>query len=93
MTDHLLRQAAASSIALTPLQRLTRFAQDMGTFTDRAVIAKRILLELCDATTSHQGALYLLDREHDQYDRVMTVGIQNTSTALPSLAPTHALIH
>lgn len=92
MTDHLLRQAAASSIALTPLQRLTRFAQDMGTFTDRAVIAKRILLELCDATTSHQGALYLLDREHDQYDCVMTVGIQNTSTTLPSLAPTHALI-
>ncbi|MEK6533826.1 MAG: ATP-binding protein [Nitrospirota bacterium] len=92
MTDHPLRHATASSTALTPLQRLTRFTQDMGTFTDRAVIAKRILLELCDATTSHQGALYLLDREHDQYDRVMTVGIQNTSAALPSLAPTHALI-
>ncbi|MCS6292890.1 MAG: GAF domain-containing protein [Nitrospira sp.] len=92
MTDHPLRHATPSSTALTPLQRLTRFTQDMGTFTDRAVIAKRILLELCDATTSHQGALYLLDREHDQYDRVMTVGIQNTSAALSSLASTHALI-
>ena len=92
MTDHPLRHATASSTALTPLQRLTRFAQDMGTFTDRAVIAKRILLELCDATTSHQGALYLLDREHDQYDRMMTVGIQNTTAPVPSFAPTHSLI-
>jgi len=64
----------------------------MGTLTDRAVIAERILVELCDATTSHQGALYLLDREHDRYDLVMTVDLQNTTAALPSFASTHALI-
>jgi signal transduction histidine kinase len=92
MTDRPLRHATASSTALTPLQRLTRFTQDMGTLTDRAVIAERILVELCDATTSHQGALYLLDREHDQYDLVMTVDLQNTTAALPSFASTHALI-
>ncbi len=93
MTDHPLPQATALFTALTPLQRLTRFAQDMGTLTDRAVIAKRILVELCDATTSHRGALYLLDREHDRYDRVMTVGLENTTAALPSFTSTHPLIH
>jgi len=92
MTDSPLHQADASSITLTPLQRLTRFAQDMGTFADRTVIAERILVELCDATASRQGALYLLDREHDQYERVMTIGIQNTATARSAFAPTHLLI-
>lgn len=92
MTDHSLRHATASSTALTPLQRLTRFTQDMGTLINRAVIAERILIELCDATTSQQGALYLLDREHDQYARVMTVGTQDTSATLLCLASTHALI-
>ena len=92
MTDHSLRHATASSTALTPLQRLTRFTQDMGTFTDRAVIAERILVELCDATASQQGALYLLDREHNQYARVMTVGTQDTSATIPCFASTHALI-
>ncbi|MCC6141465.1 MAG: hypothetical protein IT389_12720 [Nitrospira sp.] len=92
MTTSPSHQAADSSIVLTPLQRLTRFAQDMGTLTDRAVIAERILIELCDATDSQQGALYLLDREHDQYDCVMTVGSQNTSTAIASFASTHTLI-
>ncbi|SPP66779.1 ATP-binding protein [Nitrospira lenta] len=92
MTDHPLRQVTPSSITLTPLQRLTRFAQDMGTFTDRTVIAERILFELCDATSSHQGALYLLDREHDQYERMMTLGMSNSSTAFPSLASAHPLI-
>jgi signal transduction histidine kinase len=92
MTDHPLRHATASFTALTPLQRLTRFAQDMGTFTDRAVITERILVELCDATTSHQGALYLLDREHDQYDCVMTVGLQNTMATVHSFTPTHTLV-
>ncbi len=92
MTTPPLRQAAASPIVLTPLQRLTRFAQDMGPLTDRTVIAERILVELCNATTSCQGALYLLDREHDRYDRVMTVGSQNTWAAIASFAPTHTLV-
>ena len=92
MTDHPLHQATVSSAAITPLQRLTRFAQDMGMLTDRPVIAKRILVELCDATTCRQGALYLLDREHDQYDCVMTVGLQNTTALVPSFAPAHILV-
>ncbi|MEQ1794694.1 MAG: ATP-binding protein [Nitrospira sp.] len=92
MTDRTLHNAIASPIALSPLQRLTRFAQDMGTLTDRTVIAERILVELCEITTSRQGALYLLDREHDRYDRMMTVGVQNTSPDLLFFAPTHALV-
>lgn len=92
MTDRTLHDAIVSPIAGTPLQRLTRFAQDMGTLTDRTVIAERILIELCEITTSRQGALYLLDREHDVYERVMTVGIQNTPADLLSFSPAHALI-
>ena len=92
MIDRTLHDALASPIAVTPLQRLTRFAQDMGTLTTRAVIAERILVELCDVTTCQQSALYLLDREHDQYDRVMTVGTQDPAITLLCVAPAHALV-
>lgn len=92
MTDRTLRNAIAAPTALTPLQRLTRFAQDMGIIENRAVVAERILAELCDVTTFRQGALYLWDREHDRYDRVMTSGVQTAPTDLLSFAPTHSLI-
>ena len=92
MTDHALHNATASPVAHTPLQRLTRFAQDMGTLATRTTIAERILTELCDVTNSRKGALYLLDREHDQYDRIMTFGTPPASTDLVSLAPTHILV-
>lgn len=92
MTDRTRHNATASPLATTPLQRLTRFAQDMGTLTTRAAIAERILAELCEITNSRQGSLYLLDREHDQYDRVMTFGSPPPSTDLSSLAPAHMLV-
>ena len=92
MTDRTLHDAAGSPIAVTPLQRLTRFAQDMGTLTSRTAIAERILMELCEITTSRQGTLYLLDREHDRYDRVSTIGGQDTAAGLPPYASTHALV-
>lgn len=92
MTDRALHDGLISPIALTPLQRLTRFAQDMGTLTDRTVIAERILVELGAIAATGQGALYLLDREHDRYDRLTTIGIQDESADLLSFSPAHALI-
>lgn len=92
MIDHTLHDTFISPVVLTPLQRLSRFAQDMGTLTTRTLITNRILVELCDVTASRQGALYLLDREHSQYDRVMTVEIQNASIAPLSFPPTHGLV-
>ena len=58
----------------TALQRLTHFAEAMGALTDRAAIAERILLELCDVAGYRLGILYLLDRERDHYDHAATVG-------------------
>ena len=82
MADRTPHDAIGSPTPLTPLQRLTRFAQDMGTLTNRTAIAERILVELCDITTSRHGTLYLLDREHDRYDRVSTVGDPNPSAEI-----------
>ncbi len=92
MANRTPHDAIGSPTPLTPLQRLTRFAQDMGTLTNRTAIAERILVELCDITTSRHGTLYLLDREHDRYDRISMVGDQNPSADTLSFAPTHALI-
>jgi len=64
----------------------------MGTLAARPTIAERILAELCEVTHSRLGSLYLLDREHDQYDRVMTLGIQSASPDLRSLTPAHTLV-
>lgn len=92
MTDRTLHDAIGSPTALTPLQRLTRFAQDMGTLTSRTAVAERILAELCEVTTSRQGALYLLDREHDRYDRVSTIGSHDAPAERSSFAPTDVLV-
>lgn len=71
------------------LQRLTRFARDMGHSISVPVIAERILSGLSDVSQHSDGVLYLLDREHDRFCQVVV----QTPTAAPPVVPlTHPLV-
>ncbi|HSN03641.1 MAG TPA: ATP-binding protein [Nitrospira sp.] len=77
---------------LTPLQRLARFARDLGTHTDRSLIARRILTELCEVTARPTGTLYLLDQERERYTRLTSFGKENAAANAPAISSTHPLV-
>ena len=72
MTDRLSPDIFSASYSAQSLQRLTQFARDMGQMTNLSVIAERILSGLSDVTNSGIGALYLVEREREQYRRLAT---------------------
>lgn len=92
MTDSSPQLPQASPFAVAPLQRLTRFAQDLGTLTNRALIAQRILMELCEVTGRPYGSLYLLNRERECYSRLTTFGEGAASTSVSGIPSKHPLI-
>ncbi len=78
--------------ALTALQRLTRFAQDLGAPTDRTLVAKRILTELCEVTACQNGSLYLLNPERQRYSCLATFGTADSLASAANLLSTHPLV-
>lgn len=72
---------------------VTRFSADLGTMTDLRALSDRIMHALCTASSTSHGALFILDREHERYRRVSTVG-PVAATALPvTLSIDHPLPH
>src|SRR5215217_550574 len=88
MTDRLSPDIFSASYSAQSLQRLTQFARDMGQMTNLSVIAERILSGLSDVTNSGMGALYLVEREREQYRRLAT----HDSHCPPTLCFQHPLV-
>lgn len=78
--------------ALTALQRLTRFAEDLGAHTDRTLLAQRILTEFCEAAARPHGSLYLLNPERQRYSRLAASGAEGPLSSAASLPSNHPLV-
>ena len=72
MTDRRITDALSGPSE--SLQRLTQFARDMGQMTNLALIGERILSGLSDISRCPEGALFLVDREREQYRRLVARG-------------------
>jgi signal transduction histidine kinase len=73
------------------LDLVTRFSTEIGAMTDLGSLAERIIQELCRAGSATQGALYLLDREHEHFRRAGTFGLVAQSCCPATLPLTHAI--
>ncbi len=88
MTDSFAAYRAPVQSGSESLQRLTQFARDMGRITDLSASAERILAALSDIGGATQSALYLLEREREQYRRLTSQGPDEFGcTALPLSHP------
>lgn len=79
--------------SLDILGLVTRFSADLGAMTDLRALSDRILEALCSTSSSSHGALFVLDRERDQYRRMSTIGPVATSAFPPTLTTEHPLPH
>jgi signal transduction histidine kinase len=80
--------STASSTDL--LNLVTRFSTEIGAMTDLGALGERIIQELCRVGGTTQGALYLLDREHEHFRRAGVVG--SAASCFPATLPlTHAI--
>ncbi len=86
MTDHGAPQSNPDQAGTTSLQRLTKFARDIGYSTSLPIIAERILSGLSEASRHSQGLLYLLDRERECF-RLVDVPTSTPSIAAPLVVP------
>src|SRR5512143_2623570 len=75
------------------LDLVTRFSKEMGAITDVGALSNRIIEELCRAVAATQGALYLLDREHEWYRRAGTAGPAADSFFPVTLPLTHPITY
>ena len=79
--------STASSTDLLDL--VTRFSTEIGAMTDLGRLSERIIQELCRVAGSGDGALYLLDREHEHFRRAGMVG---SKSCFPGTLPlTHTI--
>ena len=92
MTDHAVPQSGPCQEDTTSLQRLTKFARDMGHPTSLPIIAERILSGLSEASQHDQGVLYLLDRERGRFCLVTAYPPTPSPVALPLVPFTHPLV-
>jgi signal transduction histidine kinase len=67
--------STASSTDLLDL--VTRFSTEIGAMTDLGSLSERIIQELCRVAGRGDGALYLLDREHEHFRRAGMVGAKS----------------
>src|SRR5512145_3215773 len=75
------------------LDIVTRFSANLGTMTDLTTIGNRIIQELCRASATTHGTLFLLDRDHECYRRICMVGPTVPSCIPPTIAVNHFLPH
>jgi signal transduction histidine kinase len=91
MTSHPPNTDIAPSSSSELLNVVTQFSAELGTMTDLTAIGNRIIQELCRAVAATRGALFLLDREHECYRQVGTIG-PVTPTLIPlTLSTNHSL--
>jgi len=92
MTDRASPQTVAAQSGTESLQRLTQFARDMGQITSLPVIAERILSGLAEVTRHRQGSLYLVEREHERFRRLVAQGSAHAASAPPTVPLDHPLV-
>lgn len=86
MTNRTIPQSDPCQSATASLQRLTKFARDLGHTRSLSVLTEQILSGLAEAARHSQGTLYLLDRERDHF--CQTIALASTSfIAIPSVLP------
>jgi signal transduction histidine kinase len=73
------------------LNIVTRFAADLGTMTDLPTLGNRIIQELCRASTTTYGTLFLLDRDHECYRPASMVGLVPSELIPTTMAVSHPL--
>src|SRR5574341_2199763 len=79
--------------SLDILSVVTRFSADLGAMTDLRALSDRIMQALSTASSTSHGALFVLDREHERYRRISTIG-PVANTAFPATMPIdHPLPH
>jgi signal transduction histidine kinase len=86
MTDHAAPQSNPDQPGTASLQRLTKFARDIGHPTSLPIIAERILSGLSEASRHPLGLLYLLDRERECF-RLVNVPTPTSLIAAPLVVP------
>lgn len=92
MMDPVIPHRVVSQSGSESLQRLTQFARDMGQITNLSVIAERILSGLSDVTQCQEGSLYLIEREHERFRRLMAQGSGHPAAAPPTIPLAHPLV-
>ncbi len=75
------------------LDIVTRFSANLGAMTDLATIGNRIIQELCRASATTHGTLFLLDRDHECYRRICMIGPTIPSLIPSTIAVDHSLPH
>jgi signal transduction histidine kinase len=92
MTDRAYPETSTAQPEAESLQRLTRFARDMGHITSLSVIAERILSGLLEVARCSQGSLYLIEREHERFRRLAVRGSTHSNSAPPFVPLDHPLV-
>jgi len=93
MTSHLTNTDLLAPSSSELLNIVTQFTVDLGAMTDLTTLGDRIIQELCRASTTTHGTLFLLDREHECYRRVSMVGSIASTCTPPMLTMNHPLPH
>ena len=93
MTSHLTNTDLLAPSSSELLNIVTQFTVDLGAMTDLTTLGDRIIQELCRASTTTHGTLFLLDHEHECYRRVSMVGPIAPTCTPPTLTMNHPLPH
>lgn len=75
-----------------PLESLLRFAQEVGTITDRMALGRYIVESLSTLTHCSAGCLYVLESERSLYRHLVTTREGSAPTPVPALSFHHPLI-
>ena len=92
MTDRPYPDTATVQPGTESLQRLSKFARDMGHITTLSVIAERILSGLSEVVRYPEGSLYLIEREREQFRRFVTQGSTHENSAPPAVPLEHPFV-
>lgn len=74
------------------LDIVAKFSLELGSLTDLELLGALAIQELCRASGSAHGALYVLDKEHDSYRRGGAVGPAAETTFPMTLPLNHPLV-
>jgi signal transduction histidine kinase len=93
MTDRVYPVTTTAQAGTESIQRLTRFARDMGHITSLSVMAERILSGLAEVARYPQGLLYIIERERERFRCIVALGTPHATSAPPVVPLEHPLVH
>jgi signal transduction histidine kinase len=93
MTDRGYPVTTTAQAGTESLQRLTKFARDMGQITSLSVMADRVLSGLAEVARYPQGSLYIIERERERFRCHVAQGTPHATSAPPVIPLDHPLVH